>query len=120
MAELNDLRETTMMIRGENWQNHPRQLSMLSLPWRSRISAEQMKAFILARLPANAMGSDVERIFTRIGLEPHRSRGLGFVQVKVAGGSRFLIVPTWWLVTAAVDRETDKVTDLEILHLSQL
>jgi hypothetical protein len=90
------------------------------LPWTSDIGSEHMRTLILARLPADATGRDVENLFTEMGLRVRRSPDLHLVQARVPGGSRLLVLPTRWLVTASVDPESDRVLDVEVQHLSQV
>lgn len=91
-----------------------------AIPWRDReLTPENLKALLLARLPAAPTGRDVEQLFERVGVE-HASRHGDLVQGRKPAG-RVWIVPSrpYWLISAFVDGD-DRVTSFKVQYLSAI
>ncbi len=88
------------------------------IPWADRkLSPENLKALLLARLPIEPTGHQVEQLFHQLRLE-HPNRHGDRIQAT-ARAARTWWVPTkpYWLISAFVDEE-DRVTSFNVQYLS--
>jgi len=89
------------------------------IPWSDRhLSPENLKALLLARLPVQPTGPDVEQLFERLGLE-HPGRQGGLIQATVRAPRQPWWLPTrpYWLLSAFVDSD-ERVIEFKVQYLS--
>jgi hypothetical protein len=91
------------------------------IPWMDRkLSAENLKALLLARLPTQPTGRDVEQLFSQLGLSNAGRQGdLIDVMVPAARDPWWLPTRPYWLLSAFVNSE-DQVTSFKVQYLSGL
>ena len=85
-----------------------------------QLSAENLKALLLARLPAQPTGRDVEQLFGHLGLKTAGRQGdLIDARVPAARDPWWLPTRPYWLLSAFVDGD-DHVTAFKVQYLSGL
>ena len=89
------------------------------IPWKDRkLSAENLKALLLARLPAQPTGRDVEQLFVELGLS-NTGRAHDLIDARVPAARDPWWFPTrpYWLLSAFVDSD-ERVIEFKVQYLS--
>jgi hypothetical protein len=80
------------------------------IPWRDRqLGPENLKTLLLARLPENPSGKDVEALFRELQLKDAGRQG-DMVQAQVRARPWYWPTRAVWTVTALVDGNDDVVS----------